>query len=208
MTQNKNNIQVFADDLPSEIELTQVISIDCEAMGLCINRDRICLVQIADSNGKVYVIKFSAGNYNAPNLSKILADKSILKIFHYARFDVALMYRYLGTMTENIYCTKIASRIARTYTDSHGLKDLCRDLLGITLNKTQQSSDWGNDKLSDEQIKYAASDVVYLFDLKKSLDIILKRESRTELALGCFNFIKQRALLDIMGWEDLDIFAH
>lgn len=208
MIQNKNNIQIFADDLPAEIELTKVISIDCEAMGLCINRDRICLVQIADSNGKVYVIKFSAGSYHAPNLCKILADPSILKIFHFARFDVALMYRYLGTMTENIYCTKIASRIARTYTDSHGLKDLCRELLGITLNKQQQSSDWGNNKLSDEQIKYAAGDVIYLFDLKQALDSILSRESRTELALGCFGFIKQRALLDVMGWEDLDIFAH
>ena len=205
---NKNNITIYSDDLPEDLELTDSISIDCEAMGLNINRDRLCLLQIADIAGKVYVVKFNANSYKAPNLSKILANPSILKIFHFARFDVASIYRYLGVMTQNIYCTKIASKIARTYTDCHGLKDLCRDLLGVALNKAQQSSDWGSETLSNEQIKYAAGDVVYLLSLKKSLDIILARESRSELALGCFSFIPQRVLLDVRGWENLDIFAH
>jgi len=205
---NKNNIIIFSGDLPEDLEFSDAISIDCEAMGLNINRDRLCLIQIADNKGKIYAVKFKANSYEAPNLSKVLANQDILKIFHFARFDVAQIYRYLGVMTQNIYCTKIASRIARTYTDCHGLKDLCRDLLGVTLNKAQQSSDWGSDALTNEQIKYAAGDVAYLSDLKKSLDIILTRESRHELAHGCFSFIPQRVLLDVRGWENLDIFAH
>jgi ribonuclease D len=154
------------------------------------------------------VIKFNADNFDAPNLCKLLENSSILKIFHFARFDVSLMYKYLGAMTQNIYCTKIASKIARTYTDAHGLKDLCRDLLGITLNKAQQSSDWGNEHLSDEQIKYAVGDVLHLLDLKKALDIILYRENRAQLAHGCFQVLQHRVLLDVMGWENIDIFAH
>jgi len=205
---NKNNINIFLNDLPDDLVLLGPISIDTEAMGLNINRDRLCLVQIADSNGKIFVVKFPVNSYKAPNLSKVLSDPSILKIFHFARFDVAMLYKYLNVTTENLYCTKIASRIARTYTDCHGLKDLCRELLGVTISKAQQSSDWGNAELSEEQIKYAAGDVVYLANLKKVLDKILVRENRLDLAHECFKFIAHRALLDIRGWADIDIFAH
>jgi ribonuclease D len=184
------------------------VAIDTEAMGLDVNRDRLCVVQISPGDGSADVIQISAGTSEAPNLSKLLADGTILKIFHFARFDLAVLHKRLGIMPFPVYCTKIASRIARTYSDKHGLKDLVRELLGVDLSKQQQLSDWGAEALSDAQLAYAASDVLHLHALKEKLDAILLREGRAELAAACFRFLPDRVRLDLAGWSDEDIFAH
>lgn len=177
-------------------------------MGLNNKRDRLCLVQLSDGQGDVHLVQFAPGSYHAPNLCKLLADPTRVKLFHFARFDISIMKQYLGVLTAPIYCTRTASRLARTYTDKHGYKDICKELLGVDISKQQQSSDWGSTPLSQEQMDYASSDVLHLHKLRDKLDVMLKRENRAELAQGCFNFLPHRALLDIAGWEHEDIFAH
>jgi ribonuclease D len=177
-------------------------------MGLNPARDRLCLVQLSAGDGNAHLVQFTAGQYEAPNLKALLTDKNILKIFHFARFDITSLKSYLGVDTTPIYCTKIASRLARTFTDKHSLKELCRELVGTELSKQQQTSDWGADKLSNEQLAYAASDVLYLHKIKDRLDGMLQREDRAALAQACFDFLPSRSALDIGGWADVDIFAH
>jgi ribonuclease D len=184
------------------------VAIDTEAMGLDPHRDRLCVVQISPGDGSADVIQIPAGTSEAPNLTKLLADGTVLKIFHFARFDLAVLHKHLGVMPSPVYCTKIASRIARTYSDKHGLKDLVRELLGIELSKQQQLSDWGAETLSDAQLAYAASDVLHLHALKEKLDTILTREGRADLAEACFRFLPDRVRLDLAGWAGEDIFAH
>jgi ribonuclease D len=184
------------------------VAIDTEAMGLDLHRDRLCVVQISPGDGSADVIQIPAGTSEAPNLTKLLADGTILKIFHFARFDLAVLYKRLGVMPSPVYCTKIASRIARTYSDKHGLKDLVREVLGIDLSKQQQLSDWGAETLTDAQLAYAASDVLHLHALKEKLDAILFREGRVDLAAACFRFLPDRVRLDLAGWAGEDIFAH
>jgi ribonuclease D len=203
------NIHYHLYDLPDSITLKGDLAIDTEAMGLKHDRDRLCVVQISDEEGEAHVIHFPKAVYDkSPNLCTLLADKSRVKIFHYARFDVAIIQKYLGISMNNIYCTKIASRLVRTYTDQHSLKELCSELLGVKISKQQQSSYWGSDNLSKEQIEYAASDVAHLHLLRIKLDQMLTREGRAEIAKKCFEFIPARAELDIIGWQDFDIFAH
>ncbi|MCK2168352.1 ribonuclease D [Thalassospira xiamenensis] len=195
-------------DLPDGLDLGKVVAIDSETMGLNPHRDRLCVVQLSAGDGDAHLVKFDGENYEAPNLKKLLADPSVLKLFHFGRFDIAVMDKYLGVRCAPVYCTKIASKLVRTYTDRHGLKDLVRELVGVNLDKQQQSSDWGSADLSDEQITYAASDVLYLHKAKEELDRRLAREGRTELAQACFEFLPTRAMLDLSGWEETDIFAH
>ncbi|WP_417833509.1 ribonuclease D [Thalassospira xiamenensis] len=195
-------------DLPDGLDLGKTVAIDSETMGLNPHRDRLCVVQLSAGDGDAHLVKFDGENYEAPNLKKLLADQSVLKLFHFGRFDIAVMDKYLGVRCAPVYCTKIASKLVRTYTDRHGLKDLVRELVGINLDKQQQSSDWGSSDLSDEQIAYAASDVLYLHKTKEELDRRLAREGRTELAQACFDFLPTRAALDLAGWEETDIFAH
>jgi ribonuclease D len=184
------------------------VAMDTEAMGLDLHRDRLCVVQVSPGDGSADVIQIPAGPSAAPNLTKLLADATVLKIFHFARFDLAVLHKHLGIMAAPIYCTKIASRIARTYSDKHGLKDLVRELLGIDLSKQQQLSDWGAESLTDAQLAYAASDVLHLHALKEKLDAILLREGRADLAAACFRFLPDRVRLDLAGWAGEDIFAH
>lgn len=195
-------------DLPQEVVLNGDLAIDTEAMGLSLNRDRLCLLQISDGNGDAHLIQFSKDQYDCPNLKQVLTDRNRIKIFHFARFDVAIIQRYLNIDIENIFCTKIASKLCRTYTDSHSLKELCKELLGVSISKQQQTSDWGAEILSLEQLEYAASDVLYLHQLRNRLLLMLKRETRVELALEVFKFIPVRAKLDWLGWQEVDIFAH
>jgi ribonuclease D len=194
--------------LPASVTFKGDIAVDTEAMGLNNHRDRLCLVQLSDGEGDEHLVQFLPGEFNAPNLKKLLTDPSRVKLFHFARFDVAIMKEYLGVVTAPIYCTKIASRLTRTFTDRHGFKDLCRDLLGQEVSKYQQTSDWGQPTLTPEQMEYAASDVRYLHQLREKLNVMLEREGRTELAAACFNFLPSRALLDLEGWPEIDIFAH
>ena len=194
-------------DLPKDIEFTSAIAVDTEAMGLNIIRDRLCLIQMSQGDGNVHIVKFD-GNFNAPNLVKILTNDHILKIFHFARFDMAILFHYLNINFSNIYCTKIASRLARTYTESHGLKNLCEELLGIEISKKQQSSDWGNKNLSDKQLDYASSDVLYLHQIKDKLNEIIIREHRQELLKDCLKFLPTRVKLDLVGFSNIDIFSH
>ncbi len=200
--------RLYRGDLPAGLDLGPVVAIDTEAMGLNPHRDRLCLVQLSAGDGSAHLVQLEPGGYAAPNLRRLLADPNVLKIFHFARFDLAMMYRYLETMARPIYCTKIASRLARTFTDKHGLRDLCKDLLGVDLKKEQQSSDWGAPALTDEQQRYAASDVLHLHALRERLDLMLAREGRTALAQSCFEFLPNRVLLDLEGWPEQDIFAH
>tara|TARA_R110001606_G_scaffold177569_1_gene324046 strand:- start:81 stop:698 length:618 start_codon:yes stop_codon:yes gene_type:complete len=203
------DIQMHQGDLPADVDFGMSVAIDTETMGLNLQRDRLCLIQMSAGDGTAHLVQFAADDdYAAPNLKKMLADPAILKIYHYARFDVGVLQRRLGVVAGPIYCTKIASRLTRTYTDRHGLKDLCRELLGVELSKQQQSSDWGAPDLSNEQRQYAASDVLYLHDLKSRLDTKLARLGRTELADKCFAFVPTRVALDLAGWEEADIFAH
>ncbi|WP_417811965.1 ribonuclease D [Thalassospira alkalitolerans] len=195
-------------DLPDGLDLGKIVAIDSETMGLNPHRDRLCVVQLSSGDGDAHLVKFDGENYEAPNLKKLLADSSVLKLFHFGRFDIAVMDKYLGVRCAPVYCTKIASKLVRTYTDRHGLKDLVRELAGINLDKQQQSSDWGSADLSEEQIAYAASDVLYLHKAMEELDRRLAREGRTELARACFDFLPTRATLDLGGWDDIDIFSH
>jgi len=202
-------VRLHRSDLPDLSRYRgAAVAIDTEAMGLDPHRDRLCVVQISPGDGSADVIQIPAGANEAPNLTKLLADGTILKIFHFARFDLAVLSKRLGVMPSPVYCTKIASRIARTYSDKHGLKDLVRELLGIDLSKQQQLSDWGAEVLSDAQLAYAASDVLHLHALKDKLDAILLREGRADLAAACFRFLPDRARLDLAGWAGEDIFAH
>ena len=196
------------NDLPENISFGDIIAIDTEAMGLDPARDRLCLIQMYDGGNDCHLVQFDGFDYNSPNLQKILSDKNKIKIFHYARFDMAARKYALVIGLENIYCTKIASKIARTYTNSHGLKDICKELLEVEISKKKQSSDWGNVSLSKEQVDYAANDVVYLHGIRNKLNEILKREKRFELADACFKFLPTRVTLDLKGWVDKDIFSH
>lgn len=194
-------------DLPAGLDLGSVVAIDTETMGLNPLRDRLCVVQLSAGDGDAHLVHFQ-GNYQAPNLKAVLADPKRLKLFHYARFDIAMIARWLGVTCTPVYCTKIASRLTRTNTDRHGLKDLCRDLLGIEMSKQQQTSDWGAVELTPEQMAYAAADVLYLHDLKEKMDQLLRREGRLALAESCFSFLPTRAALDLLGWGEEDIFSH
>jgi ribonuclease D len=198
---------LYQNDLPNNLNLGNSIAIDTETTGLNLKRDRLCVIQISDGNGDAHLVQFTRGNYNAPNLRKLLGDEKVLKIFHFARFDLAVLKLHLGLDIKNIYCTKIASKLIRTYTDAHGLKAICKELIGVELCKDQQSSDWANENISEDQIKYAASDVLYLHRLKEKLDEMLKREDRLEIANQCFRFLPTRASLDLSGFEG-DIFSH
>ena len=202
-------IDVHQGDIPAHVKFPSAIAVDTEAMGLNNHRDRLCVVQISAGDGNAHLVKFDADDdYSAPNLKALLADNSKIKIFHYARFDVAIIKQYLDVVCQPIYCTKIASHLARTYTNCHGLKDLCKELLGIELSKVQQSSDWGVDQLGSEQIFYAASDVLYLHQLRLTLNEMLQREGRMKYLDACLDFIPTRVALDLDGWADLDIFHH
>ena len=194
--------------LPMGLDLGTEVAIDTETMGLNINRDKLCLVQLQGNiDSTVHIVRFT-NDYNAPNLGQLLINENIVKIFHFARFDVAVLLKYLNVLTANIYCTKIASKLVRTYTSSHGLKDLCLDLLGITLNKEMQQSNWGKKEISDAQLQYAAQDVVYLHKLKAALTPLLQEYKREGIAKSCFQFMVTRAFLDILGWSEEDIFKH
>ncbi|HLO21591.1 MAG TPA: ribonuclease D [Sphingomicrobium sp.] len=203
-------VYLYEEDLPADVEFADgPIAIDTEAMGLVPGRDRLCLVQLSDGKGDEHLVRFRRGSdYSAPNLKALLSDSNRLKLYHFARFDVGIMKAYLGIMASPLYCTRTASRLVRTYTDRHGLKDLVKELLNVDLSKQQQTSDWGADELSDAQREYAASDVRYLHALKGKLDERLEREDRVALAQACFDFLPARALLDIAGWPEQDIFAH
>jgi ribonuclease D len=201
-------IKLYRGDLPDGLDLGPIVAVDSETLGLNPQRDRLCLVQLSAGDGVCHAVQFAAGEYAAPNLVRLLSNPNVLKLFHFARFDVAMFRRYLDVVTKPVYCTKIASRLVRTYTDKHGLKDLVKELLGVDLSKEQQSSDWGAPSLSEKQLSYAANDVAYLHRLKDALDTMLAREGRTELAQACFDFLPRRADLDIAGWPDTDIFAH
>lgn len=197
------------EDLPAGVLAEGAVAIDTETMGLITPRDRLCVVQISDGKGDEHLVRFAPGSdYAAPNLRAIIADPNRLKLFHFGRFDIAALQHYMGVLATPVYCTKIASRLTRTYTDRHGLKELVRELLGFDISKQQQSSDWGGPVLSDAQRDYAASDVRYLHQLKTELDVRLAREGRTALAQACFDFLPHRALLDLAGWPEADIFAH
>jgi ribonuclease D len=196
------------NDLPDGLDLGRMVAIDTETLGLNPFRDRLCLAQLSAGDGVCHAVQFEPGHYDAPNLKRLLTDPAVLKLFHFARFDVAMFKRYLGVTTAPIYCTKIASKLVRTYTDRHGLKDLVKELLGIDLSKDQQSSDWGAPHLTEKQLAYAASDVAHLHKLKEALDAMLAREGRTALAKACFDFLPARADLDLAGWGEVDIFAH
>lgn len=201
-------IKLHKGDLPDGLDLGKIVAIDTETLGLNPHRDRLCLAQLSAGDGVCHAVHFAAGGYDAPNLKRLLADPDVLKLFHYARFDVAVFAKYLGVTTAPIYCTKIASKLVRTYTDRHGLKDLVRELLGVELSKEQQSSDWALEELSEKQLSYAANDVAHLHALKERLDMMLAREGRTGLANACFGFLPARAALDLAGWPDVDIFSH
>jgi ribonuclease D len=201
-------IRLHQGDLPDDASFGDSVAIDTETLGLVPHRDRLCLVQLSRGDGTADLVQIGAGQKHAPNLEGLLADPKIVKLFHFARFDIAVLYKTFGVMTEPLYCTKIASKLVRTYTDRHGLKDLSRELLGVDLSKQQQSSDWGAAALSEAQIAYAASDVLHLHALRARLDAMLARENRRELAEACFGFLPARARLDLLGWADADIFSH
>lgn len=202
------SIELHQGDLPDGIDFGDSVAVDTETMGLDPHRDRLCLVQLSAGDGNCHLVQIPAENRNAPNLTRLLSDANVLKLFHFARFDIAALRNGLGVDCAPVYCTKIASRLVRTYTDRHGLKDLCRELLEVDLSKQQQSSDWGAAQLSDAQRTYAASDVLHLHALKDRLDDMLQREGRMHLAAAAFGFLPIRAELDLKGWPDQDIFAH
>ena len=202
------SIELHHGDLPAGLDFGDCVAVDTETQGLNHNRDRLCVAQLSSGDGVCHLVQFSAGQFDAPNLSALMADPKVTKIFHYARFDVVVLKRHLGVEVKSVYCTKVASRLIRTYTDRHGLKHVTRELLGIDLSKEQQSSDWAAATLSEDQRLYAAMDVLNLHALKERLDHMLAREGRTELAQSCFDFLNTRGDLDAMGWGDVDIFAH
>jgi ribonuclease D len=201
-------VRLHRGDLPDAFDAGAAIAIDTETLGLNPHRDRLCVVQVSTGDGTADVVQLCRDGAPPGNLARVLADPGVLKIFHFARFDLAVLQHRLGVMPDPVYCTKIASRLTRTYTDRHGLKDLVRELLGVELSKEQQSSDWGADELSEAQLRYAASDVLHLHRLKDRLDVLLEREGRAGIARSCFAFLPARARLDLMGWPDTDIFAH
>jgi ribonuclease D len=201
-------IRLHRGDLPDDFDAGDSIAIDTETLGLNPHRDRLCVVQLSRGDGTADVVQIAAGQAEAPNLARLLADPGVTKIFHFARFDVAVLYKTFGVMAEPLYCTKIASKLVRTYTDRHGLKDLVKELLGVDLSKQQQSSDWAAESLSDAQLAYAASDVLHLHGLRGKLDVMLAREGRSDVAAACFGFVPTRARLDLMGWPEQDIFSH
>lgn len=202
------SIHLHHGDLPADLDFGSSVAIDTETQGLNPLRDRLCVAQLSAGDGTSHLVQFAPGAYDAPNLKRLLADPAVLKILHFARFDVAICQQWLGVTMGPIYCTKIASRLVRTYTDRHSLSVLAKELLGIDMSKQQQSSDWASPDLSEAQLAYAASDVLYLHDIKKILDGMLAREGRMELAKACFDFLPTRALLDLKGWDETDIFAH
>ena len=199
---------VYRGDLPDDLDLGPTVAIDCETMGLNPKRDRLCVVQLSSGDGNAHLVQVAKGQSSAPNLCRMLEDPNVLKLFHFGRFDIAAMLETFGALTAPVYCTKIASRLVRTYTDRHGLKNLLQELLSVDISKQQQSSDWGSKKLSKAQIEYAASDVLYLHRLRDSLNQMMIREDRMEVAQSCFDFLPTRAKLDLAGWPDNDIFAH
>lgn len=199
---------LYQNDLPDDLDLGPFVAIDCESMGLHPHRDRLCVVQLSGGDGNAHLVQIAKGQTSAPNLCKMLADPEVLKLFHFGRFDIAMLLHTFGVVTAPVYCTKIASRLVRTYTDRHGLKNLLQEMLGVDISKHQQSSDWGAETLTEAQIAYAASDVLYLHDLRKKMNARLIREDRMETAQACFDFLPMRAKLDLMGWPDTDIFAH
>lgn len=201
-------IHLHKADLPDGLDLGAAVAIDSETMGLRLGRDPLCVVQLSAGNGDAHLVQLDRETYDAPNLKRLLTDPKVLKIFHFGRFDIAMLLHHLGVLTAPVYCTKIASRLARTYTDRHGLKDVSRELLGIELSKAQQSSDWGQANLTPDQLAYAASDVLNLHALRDKLDAMLHREGRYDLAQACFDFLPMRAKLDLAGWDEVDIFSH
>ncbi|MBI3440897.1 MAG: ribonuclease D [Proteobacteria bacterium] len=201
-------VTLYQGDIPAGLSFGSCVAVDAEMMGLKPQRDRLCLVQLSAGDGNAHIVQFSVGQYQAPNLKKLLSDPAVLKLFHFARTDIAMIWAHLRVLTAPVYCTKIASRLARTYTEYHGLKHVCKELLNIELDKQQQASDWGAAALTPEQLHYAAADVFYLHQLREALNATLRREGRLELAQACFDFLPSRALLDVAGWEETDIFAH
>jgi ribonuclease D len=201
------SITLHKGDLPEGLTFGGIVAIDSETMGLDPHRDRLCLVQLSAGDGNAHLVQFSHA-YDAPNLVRLLTAPAVTKLFHYGRFDIAMFDKYLGVLTAPVYCTKIASKLTRTYTDRHGLRDLCRELLGVEISKQQQSSDWGASQLTDEQLAYAASDVLHLHRLKEIFDGLIDREGRRDIADACFRFLPTRARLDLLGWDQEEIFAH
>lgn len=199
---------LYQGDLPDDLDLGSAVAIDCETMGLHPHRDRLCVVQLSSGDGNAHLVQIAQDQTEAPNLCRMLADPNVLKLFHFGRFDIAVLLHRFGVVTSPVYCTKIASKLGRTYTDRHGLKFLLQEMLGIDISKQQQMSDWGAPELSAAQLEYAASDVLYLHALKDKMDERLQREGRTEIAQACFDFLPHRAKLDLAGWPDTDIFAH
>ena len=202
------SVKLHRGDLPAGLDFGTSVAVDTETQGLSLVRDKLCLVQLSAGDGDAHIVQVDRNTYDCPNLKALLADTAVTKIFHYARFDVAMIARDLGIDMAPVFCTKIASGLVRTYTDRHGLKDLCRELLGVDLSKQQQSSDWASDELTDAQLNYAASDVLYLHQLKTILSARLMRENRYEIAKSCFEFLPTRAALDLAGWDEVDIFSH
>ncbi len=199
---------LYQGDLPDDLDLGPVVAVDSETMGLAPHRDRLCLVQLSSGDGNAHLVQIAKGQTEAPNLTRLLADPDVLKLFHFARFDLAALNQYLGVTVAPVYCTKVASKLVRTFTDRHGLKDLCKELLGVDISKQQQSSDWGAPELTNDQLNYAASDVLHLHRLREELDRRLEREGRSELAASLFAFLPTRAKLDLVGWSDPDILEH
>lgn len=199
---------LYQNDLPDDLDLGPIVAIDCETMGLNPHRDRLCVIQMSSGDGNAHLVQISKGQTEAPNLCRMLTDPNVLKLFHFGRFDIAAMYNAFGAVTAPVYCTKIASKLIRTYTDRHGLKNLLQELLSVDISKQQQMSDWGSETLTNAQLDYAASDVLYLHRLREELNKRLEREGRSEMAQACFDFLPMRARLDLAGWPEQDIFAH
>lgn len=199
---------LYQGDLPDGLDLGPIVAIDCETMGLNPHRDRLCVIQMSGGDGNAHIVQVAKGQTEAPNLCKMLEDQNVLKLFHFGRFDIAALYHAFGALTAPVYCTKIASKLVRTYTDRHGLKNLLQELLSVDISKQQQMSDWGAETLTNAQLDYAASDVLYLHQLRDKLNERLEREGRAELAASCFDFLPTRAVLDLEGWPETDIFAH
>ena len=199
---------LYQNDLPDGLDLGPVVAIDCETMGLNPHRDRLCLIQMSGGDGNCHLVQVAIGQTEAPNLCRMLTNPDVLKLFHFGRFDIAALYNAFGALTAPVYCTKIASKLVRTFTDRHGLKVLLQDMIGVDISKHQQQSDWGAPTLTDAQLDYAASDVLYLHQLRAAFDVLLAREGRMELAQSCFDFLPTRAQLDLVGWPEIDIFAH
>ncbi len=202
------SITYHIGDLPAGLDLGPVVAIDSETMGLSVHRDRLCVIQLSGGDGTAHVVHFPRPVYDAPNLRRLLADPAVTKLFHFARFDLAMIHKHLGVRCAPVWCTKLASKLCRTNTDRHGLKDLCRELIGVDLSKQQQTSDWGAPELNADQLAYAASDVLYLHQLKARLEVLLDREDRRAVAEECFRFLPTRAELDLLDWDDVDIFSH